>query len=140
MRNFRQIAFITVTIFSVILAFAILNYRVPKYGLWFVIVLFVFILAITSFFASIHPSAAEGIQTSFIVENHLSGGYDYMQHCIPVTIALFSPSEESFILCHELSESMGNAVDDLICLIYKAYLIILSSFTITIITKQYGKD
>lgn len=49
-----------------------------------------------SFFASIHPSVAEGIQTSFLVESYLSSGNDYMQKCIPVIDNIYSHFVNSF--------------------------------------------
>ena len=86
MRNFRMVAGVVLIALSLILSYLILAVRVQSLNIWFAIDLFVIIIGTMSFFASIHPSVAEGIQTSFLVEAYLSSGYDYMQKCIPVRV------------------------------------------------------
>lgn len=41
--------------------------------------------AITYYFGSLHASAAEGLQTSVMVEYQIMGDYNYMLRCLPVT-------------------------------------------------------
>lgn len=86
MRNFRIVAGVVLVGLGVALGYLILAVRVQTLNIWFAIDLFVVVIGSMSFFASIHPSTAEGIQTSFLVEAYLSTGYDYMQKCIPVLI------------------------------------------------------
>jgi len=95
MRNFRIVAGVVLVALSLLLGYLILAVRVQTVNLWFAIDLFVIIIGSMSFFASIHASVAEGIQTSFLVEAFLSSGYDYMQKCIPVNMGLFSLSGRS---------------------------------------------
>lgn len=96
MRNFRMAAGVVLTSVALILGYLILRVRVEKIGIWMAIDLIVLIIGTMSFFASIHPSTAEGIQTSFLVECYLSSGYDYMQKCIPVSYYLFSHFAENY--------------------------------------------
>jgi hypothetical protein len=96
MRNFRIVAGIALFSVCFILSYLILSYRVQNINFWFAFDLIVLIIGTMSFFASIHPSVAEGIQTSFLVESYLSSGYDYMQKCIPVICSLFSRLGENF--------------------------------------------
>jgi hypothetical protein len=114
MRNFRILAGITIVALALFFVYPILNYRVTNIGFWFLVDLIVFITAVMSFFASIHPSAGEGIQTSFLVENHLSGGYDYMQYCIPVIYYLFSRLERNYTRSRDLKK--GTEIADKNCL------------------------
>lgn len=90
MRNFRMVAGVVLIALSLVLGYLILKVRVQVINIWFAIDLIVLIIGSMSFFASIHPSIAEGIQTSFLIESYLSSGYDYMQKCIPVWFMLFS--------------------------------------------------
>lgn len=95
MRNFRAVACTVLLTFGILLSFLILGFRVSSPNIWFAIDLGILILGVGSFFASIHPNIAEGIQTSFLVESFLSSGYEYMQKCIPVNINLPSLFEKS---------------------------------------------
>lgn len=81
-----MVAGILLVAISMIMGFLILDFRVKNINLWFLIDLLAVVVGTMSFFVSIHPSAGEGIQTSFIVEEYLSSGIDYMQRCIPVSI------------------------------------------------------
>ena len=92
MRNFRIVAGVVLVGLSLLLGYLILAVRVQTINIWFAIDFFVVIIGSMSFFASVHASVAEGIQTSFLVEAFLSSGYDYMQKCIPVTMRLLSLS------------------------------------------------
>lgn len=105
MRNFRIVAGILLVAVSLLLSYLIFSHRVQHINLWFAIDFFVVIIGSMSFFASIHPSIAEGIQTSFLVESYLSSGYDYMQKCIPVLIPLSSPSAASCRLFRSEAET-----------------------------------
>lgn len=62
---------------------------------WFIIVLFFHVYALTEYFTSFHASAAEGIQTSVIVEMIKEGGYTFMQRCHAVNVVLFRVFEEN---------------------------------------------
>ena len=66
-------------------------------------------VATRSLFASFHAAAAEGIQISFLVENYLSNGYDYMQHCIPVKLTPFSHTAKNYRPFHVLSTGTAYA-------------------------------
>jgi len=67
MRNFRTVTVLLLLIISCLLGCLILSYRVKTYNIWFSIVLIALMLGTTNFFASIHPNAGEGIQTSYLI-------------------------------------------------------------------------
>ncbi len=98
MRNFRLVACVVLLTSGILLSFLILEFRVSSPNIWFAIDLGILVLGVGSFFASIHPNIAEGIQTSFLVESYLASGYEYMQKCIPVHINLYSLFEKSYKL------------------------------------------
>jgi len=85
MRNYRSVATIFLIALSFILSYLILRVRVETTSIWFIFTLIVTAYIVISFFVSIHACVSEGIQTSFLVEHHLSSGYDYMQNCLPVS-------------------------------------------------------
>jgi hypothetical protein len=67
-------------------SYVILNHWVSDLRGWFVAEVIILVTAITYYFGSLHASAAEGLQVSFMVENQLTGGYEYMQLCLPVKV------------------------------------------------------
>lgn len=85
-----------------------LRYRVNNIEIWLCIDLIVALIAGMSLFASLHASAAEGIQTSFLVENYLSSGYDYMKYCIPVRFKLYSLLGDNYKASQEDNTEMAS--------------------------------
>jgi hypothetical protein len=66
--------------------------NVSAVNLWFILILFFHVYALTEYFSSFHASAAEGIQTSVIVEMIKEGDYTFMQRCHAVTYFLHRAS------------------------------------------------
>ena len=70
----------------------------------------IFITVLTrGLFTSFHAAAAEGIQTSLLVELSYSKGYDSMRHCNPVRLTLFSHTAMKYRLFNVLSTGTAHA-------------------------------
>jgi hypothetical protein len=67
-RNYRIISTIFLVTLSLTLSYIVLKNNVSTINFWFVIVLFFHVYTLTEYFSSFHASAAEGIQTSILIE------------------------------------------------------------------------
>lgn len=84
MDHYRFAATTFVTAAAILACWFILRARVWRISLWHWIVLIVVIYAIVNWFINILADAAEGLQTSFLVERELeNGNFKYMQRLMP---------------------------------------------------------
>lgn len=95
-RNYRIISTIFLVTLSLTLSYLILMKNVMAINFWFILILFLHVYALTEYFSSFHASAAEGIQTSVIVEMIKEGGYTFMQRCHAVIHFLLRPCVKNF--------------------------------------------
>lgn len=84
MNHYRFAAHAFLISAAILMTWFILRARVWNANLWHWIVLIVVLYAILNWFINILGDAAEGIQTSFLVERELeNGNFKYMQRLLP---------------------------------------------------------
>jgi len=99
LKHYRLAASILLTTISYLLGHIFTNLRVTSFTWWHNVILIVISYAVITWFVNIDADAAEGISTSFLVENsRVEGNYENMSHALPVDIHLFSISEMKFTL------------------------------------------
>lgn len=116
LRNYRVAVQVFLTAAGFIGSYMILTHWISDMCGWFVAEVLIVITAITYYFGSLHASAAQGLQVSFMVQNQLTGGYEYMQFCLPVTMVQFRQFEKNFRFCR--GERVETVIADMIWIAY----------------------